>query len=72
MNSNALLRNDALRDQARTERANVLPCSHSMIETYVLDTGEPAGLWACRACKTKFVPITELIDAERRATKGES
>jgi len=39
-------------------------CPHMDIITYTSIAGEPAGLWACADCKTKFVPITDLMKVE--------
>lgn len=59
------LRNDALRDQAKTER-EAATCKHSYITTYVTEDGEPGGLWGCSVCNARFAPIANQIKAEQQ------
>lgn len=59
------LRNDALRDQAKTER-EAATCKHRYITTYVTEDGEPGGLWGCSVCNARFAPIADQIKAEQQ------
>lgn len=37
-------------------------CKHRNITTFVFEeTGEPAGMWSCRACGLRFYPATQLL-----------
>lgn len=41
-------------------------CAHRKLQTWhFIDNGKEAGMWSCVGCGTKFVPITELLAAER-------
>ena len=44
------------------------PCEHAEIVTYLFaDTRKASGLWACKSCQTKFVPID--LEQEKDATR---
>jgi hypothetical protein len=42
-------------------------CEHRHIVTYLTDDEQPAGLWGCRFCSAKFVPLGPEMDAAKRA-----
>lgn len=41
-------------------------CPHEVIRCFYYGDDAPAPLWSCISCKMRFVPITEVIDAEKK------
>lgn len=49
------------------------PCSHEYVQTWHdAETGELVELWSCADCMVKFVPITELLQAESDLAAAQS
>jgi hypothetical protein len=45
-----------------------MTCEHAEIVTYIFaDTRKASGLWACKSCQTKFVPLD--LDQEKDAAR---
>lgn len=41
-------------------------CHHEAIRHFRFEDGKPAPLWSCAQCGVRFVPATELLEAERK------
>jgi hypothetical protein len=43
-------------------------CSHDQLQSWHFEDGTgPVGMWSCKACGLKFVPITETESARAQA-----
>lgn len=48
-------------------------CKHRKIMTFFYHHNrEPAPLWACCVCQEKFIPISQLLEAEKRIAEAEA
>lgn len=43
-----------------------MTCHHEVIRHFRFEDGKPAPLWSCAQCGVRFVPATELLEAERK------
>ncbi len=45
-----------------------IECPHDQLQSWHFEDGSgPAGMWSCKACGLKFVPITETAAARAQA-----
>lgn len=49
-----------------------MTCQHLQIQTWLFEDGQPAGLWSCVECRSKFVPLTEVIDAVKAEREAQA